>query len=169
MIIVSPLHAVTRLVDRGGISHVVSLLGPNTAHPVLDRLRRDCHLKLSFDDVSEPLDGFLPPARAHVEEIIGFVDGWDRSEGMLIHCWAGISRSTAAAFAAMCAINPDEDEAELAWELRRNSPTASPNRLIVAHADDILGRRGRMVAAVEAIGRGADAYEGTIFAWQFKP
>jgi predicted protein tyrosine phosphatase len=165
MITVSPFHAVPGLVDRGGISHVVSLLGPGTPHVTLQRLRHGCHLKLSFDDVCEPHDGCTVPCREHVEEIIGFAGSWDRSGGMLIHCWAGVSRSTAAAYATMCALHPDEDEAELAWELRRISPTATPNRLMVAFADDILGRRGRMRAAVEAIGRGVDAYEGIIFSW----
>jgi predicted protein tyrosine phosphatase len=65
----------------------------------------------------------------------------------------------------MCALKSDEDEAEIAWTLRRMAPTASPNRLIVKHADQILGRRGRMIAAVEAIGRGAHAYEGSVFSW----
>jgi predicted protein tyrosine phosphatase len=55
------------------------------------------------------------------------------------------------------------DEEELALELRRASPSATPNRLIVSLADDILGRQGRMVKAVEKIGRGADAFEGTPF------
>ena len=45
------------------------------------------------------------------------------------------------------------------------SPTASPNRLMVRHADEILDRRGRMVAAIDAIGRGAEAYEGSVFIW----
>jgi predicted protein tyrosine phosphatase len=82
---------------------------------------------------------------------------------MLIHCWAGISRSTAAAFTAMCLFRPDEDESELARELRLSSPSATPNRLIVSFTDQILGRGGRMVQAVESIGRGAEAFEGTPF------
>lgn len=165
MITVSPFHAVPGLVDRGDITHVVSLLGPATPHPVLKRLRNGCHLKLSFDDVCEPNGLCTVPSPEHVQDIIEFATAWDRCGGMLIHCWAGISRSTAAAYSAMCALHPEEDEAELAWELRRMSPTATPNRLMVAHADDILGRGGRMRAAVEAIGRGVDAFEGVIFSW----
>jgi predicted protein tyrosine phosphatase len=36
---------------------------------------------------------------------------------------------------------------------------------MVRFADEILGRRGRMVEAVEMIGRGSDAFEGVIFNW----
>jgi predicted protein tyrosine phosphatase len=95
--------------------------------------------------------------------MLAFFQSWQREAPMLIHCWAGISRSTAAAFTALCMFRPQADEEELALELRRASPSATPNRLIVSLADDILGRQGRMVKAVEKIGRGADAFEGTPF------
>jgi predicted protein tyrosine phosphatase len=165
MIIVCPLHAVPRLVDGGDITHVMSLLGPETPHLTLARLQPKCHLQLTFHDIAEPVDGFTAPGREHVEQMLDFVTTWQPPASLLIHCWAGISRSTAAAFAAMCALKSEEDEAEIAWTLRRMAPTASPNRLIVKHADQILGRRGRMIAAVEAIGRGAHAYEGSVFSW----
>ncbi|HUF45548.1 MAG TPA: protein tyrosine phosphatase [Aestuariivirgaceae bacterium] len=165
MIIVCPLHAVPRLVDGGDITHVMSLLGPETPHLTLGQLQPKCHLQLTFHDIAEPVDGFTAPRREHVEQMLDFVTTWQPPASLLIHCWAGISRSTAAAFAAMCALKSDEDEAEIAWTLRRMAPTASPNRLIVKHADQILGRRGRMIAAVEAIGRGAHAYEGSVFSW----
>jgi predicted protein tyrosine phosphatase len=165
MIIVCPFHAVPRLVEGGDITHVMSLLGPDTPHLTLDRLQPECHLQLTFHDIAEPLDGFTAPRREHVEDILGFVETWQPPAGLLIHCWAGISRSTAAAYATMCALNPGHDEAEIAWDLRRMAPTASPNRLMVSHADELLGRGGRMIAAVDAIGRGAHAYEGSVFSW----
>ena len=51
----------------------------------------------------------------------------------------------------------------LARELRDASASATPNRLIVAKVDEALGRQGRMLRAVESIGRGADAFDGTAF------
>ncbi len=71
---------------------------------------------------------------------------------MLIHCWAGISRSTASAFALACERSPDADERAIAQAMRAAAPHASPNRRIVALADDMLDRRGRMVDAVAAMG-----------------
>jgi predicted protein tyrosine phosphatase len=82
---------------------------------------------------------------------------------MVVHCFAGISRSTAGAFVAACALNPRRDEAAIAWQLRRLSQTASPNRRIVSIADRMLGRSGRMIDAVETIGPGLSAYEGDPF------
>jgi hypothetical protein len=67
------------------------------------------------------------------------------------------------AVASVCALNPHRDEASIAQELRRASPTATPNIRIVSLADRLLGRDGRMVAAIETIGRGTMALEGNPF------
>jgi predicted protein tyrosine phosphatase len=88
---------------------------------------------------------------------------WNGEGPMVVHCWAGISRSTAAAFTALCAINPDASEQQIAASLRHASPTAYPNRLIVRLADATLGRQGRMVRAIESIGRGVVATEAVPF------
>ena len=88
---------------------------------------------------------------------------WDRAKPLVVHCYAGISRSTAGAYVAACALNPARCELVIAKELRRLSVTASPNLRIVSIADRMLGRCGRMVAAIETIGRGAMAYEADPF------
>ena len=90
-----------------------------------------------------------------MRRVLDFVGGWGRDEPILIHCYAGISRSTAAAYITACAHNPEHDEEEIALALRAASPSASPNRRFVALADAELGRGGRMTRAIEKIGRGA--------------
>ena len=165
-IIVSPLAAVQLLVDRHKVSHVVSLLGPETPHRDFIGIEEGHHLKLTFHDIVEPADGLTAPASEHVATLIDFLKGRQGEDPLLIHCWAGISRSTASAFTAMCLYNPHVNEWRLAQQLRSLSHVATPNRRIVAFADDILGRQGRMVEAIDAIGRGEDAYEGVIFQWK---
>ena len=88
---------------------------------------------------------------------------WERERPLVFHCFAGISRSTAAAYIAACVLAPERSEDEIAWALREASPTATPNARMIAVADELLGRRGRMVDAVRAIGRGAEGFEGTPF------
>jgi predicted protein tyrosine phosphatase len=163
MIIVGPLSKVQPLIDEHGVRHVVTLLAPNTPHDAPMGIAADRHLKLYFHDIIQAMDGHVPPRAADAEKLISFFQGWDRADPMLIHCWAGISRSTAAAYTALCMFRPRADEEELALELRHASPSATPNRLIVSLADEVLGRQGRMVKAIEKIGRGADAFEGTPF------
>lgn len=163
MIIVGPLNKVQPLIDEHGVSHVVTLLAPDTPHDPPRGIAADKHLKLFFHDIVEQMDGHTPPRADDAERLIGFLEAWDKQDPMLIHCWAGISRSTAAAYTALCLFRPNADEEEIAFELRNASPSATPNKLIVSLADDVLGRNGRMVKAVAKIGRGADAFEGTPF------
>jgi predicted protein tyrosine phosphatase len=94
---------------------------------------------------------------------LGFVERWRREQPLIIHCFAGISRSTAAAFISACALAPERDETEIAWRLRQASRTASPNQRLVSLADEFLGRRGRMKAAIARIGYGETASEARPF------
>src|SRR4026208_206765 len=122
MIIVCPLNAVARLVSEQGVSHVLGCLGPESSHPELG-LDNQRHLRLTFHDILDEMEGFQAPTRDHVTQIIDFVEDWGRAGpgSLLIRCFAGISRSTASAFTAMCMLNPQEDESVLAQELRRHS------------------------------------------------
>jgi predicted protein tyrosine phosphatase len=162
MIIVCPLNVAPELVRAHGPSHAISLLSPDSPWPVFPQLPSPNHLKLSFHDVVATSPGLNAPRLEDAAKLVQFIRDWDRKAPLLIHCWAGISRSTAAAFTAMCLLR-DEDEQALADELREASPSATPNRLIISHVDQLLGRSGRMLKAVEAIGRGADAFEGRPF------
>lgn len=110
------------------------------------------HLRISVNDIAEPMEGLVLPSDEMVRRLIAFGRDWDASAPMIVHCWAGISRSSASAFVLACERNPHADELTIAMGMRRAAKHAYPNRRIVAIADDMLGRRGRMVDAVEAMG-----------------
>lgn len=154
------LHSTVKLT---GARHVVTLLGLDDHVERPSGVPVENHLFLRMHDICEPLDGHVAPDADHVESLVGFVRSWNLAAPMVVHCWAGISRSTAAAFVSACALRPERDEREIAWALRHASPTATPNIRIVGFADVLLGRQGRMVAAIEAIGRGRVADEGVPF------
>ena len=163
MIWVTPLSKLDETIQRTNAQHVLSLssMGGEPSKPARIALNR--YLALSMHDVSEPCEGLVAPSVDHVSQIIRFGRFWNGAGALVIHCYAGISRSTAAAYAISAALNPELDEVELAQRLRRLSPSATPNALIVAHADNLLGRQGRMVRAIAAIGRGEEAFEGKPF------
>jgi predicted protein tyrosine phosphatase len=142
---------------------VVSLLSPYDTFPSFKGVAQDRHLKVAVHDITDDIGDWRAPDRSDAESVIRFVEPWDRSAPLLIHCWAGISRSTASAFIAACVHNPATDENEIAQAIRDASPTASPNARLVAHADAILGRHGRMSKAIDRIGRGTIAAEATPF------
>ncbi len=161
MIIVCGLHVAQSQIDLHGAKSVIGILGPETPHPGYSGV--DNHLRLTFNDINDDTPGLISPREQDAKRLISFIENWDQKQPMLIHCWAGISRSTASAFAALCILRPEDDEMALAQELRAASPSATPNRLITTQVDHLLGRKGRMLKSVEAIGRGADAFEGKPF------
>lgn len=163
MIIVCPLNRAADLVRRHDASHAVSLLAPPAAPPAFDTVTGERHLHLAFNDITAPREGYRMPEPQHVEQLIGFARGWNRKRAMIVHCFAGISRSTAAAYIMQCALLPQADEQKLAEQLRESSPSATPNALLVSYADELLGRDGAMVRAIQSIGRGEDAFEGVPF------
>jgi predicted protein tyrosine phosphatase len=140
MIHVCSLARLHETVEDTGARHVVSLIGDegNVVRP--DSVAPENHLWLRLHDISAPLDGYIMPGEEHVADLIRFVRGWDRRAPMVVHCYIGIAQA-----------------------LRRASPTATPNIRIVSLADKLLGRDGRMVAAIETIGRGNFAEEAAPF------
>jgi predicted protein tyrosine phosphatase len=163
-IVVCPLSEVAASVARSRASHLVSLLGNELAVSRPPTIAEANHLLLTVHDIIEPVGGLVAPGREHVGALVDFVAGWNRKQAMVVHCHAGISRSTAAAFIALCAMRPDRDERAIARALRDASVFATPNRRLVALADELLQRDGRMVAAVAAIGVGEAAFESVPFA-----
>jgi predicted protein tyrosine phosphatase len=163
MIHVCPLSRLQETVASTGARHVVSLLGreDNLSRPAM--ILPENHLWLQVHDISAPLEGYVTPETEHVEQLILFVRRWRRDTPLVVHCYAGISRSTAAAFVSVCALNPQSEERTIASALRRASPTATPNLRIVTLADRLLGRDGRMIEAVEEIGPGTIAAEALPF------
>jgi predicted protein tyrosine phosphatase len=159
MIHVSSLSALNDVTARLRSYDLLTLLSPD--HPETDWSAYACerHVRLAFHDIIEPMPGLTPPDRDIMQAILDFGRNSERQRALLIHCWAGISRSSAAAFAIACDRNPGF-ERDIAAELRRRAPSATPNRLMIRLADDLLERNGRMVEAIDGIGRGAEAREG---------
>ena len=159
MIHVSSLSALGSVTSRLHRYDLLTLLSPG--HPETDwsALACDRHLRLAFHDIAEPMPGLTAPDRDLMQAVLDFGRDVGEQRALLIHCWAGISRSSAAAFAIACDRNPGF-ERDIATELRRRAPSATPNRLMVRLADDLLQRDGRMIEAIDGIGRGAEAREG---------
>ena len=163
MIHVCSLARLHDTVNETKARHIVTLLRLTDRVTRPSHIAAENHLILAVDDIAAPADGYTVPAQEHVERLIAFVGQWDRSAPMVVHCYAGISRSTAAAYTAACALNPDRSELEIAQTIRAASSTAQPNAAIVSIADKLLRRDGRMVRAVQAIGPAQFAEEGVPF------
>ena len=163
MIHVCSLAALPDTVKATGASHVLTVMANVDQVQRPESVLPANHLKVQMDDITEAIDGFVAPSDQHIEKVLNFVRGWDRNAPLVVHCYAGISRSTASAFAAVCMLNPHSDEISIARQIRAASPIASPNRLIVGLADKALGREGRMLLALDEMGPGSMMVEGRPF------
>nr|WP_321462763.1 protein-tyrosine phosphatase family protein [uncultured Cohaesibacter sp.] len=164
MLYVCSLSKLDQVVESVKASYLVSVVNPEMEVIRPQRIPAENHLFLGMNDIAATIPGFTLSSQHQVAQLIDFVRKWDRSAPMVVHCWAGVSRSTASAYIAACVLRPDLDEMTIAQDLREASPPATPNRRLVELADHLLGRDGRMSEAIKNIGRGADCFEGNVFA-----
>jgi predicted protein tyrosine phosphatase len=106
-------------------------------------------LRLNFADT---VAGAFSPTEDDVRQIIELAEVLRSSSGrVLIHCAAGISRSSAAALIMhACWLGPGREREALTRVLAQR-PIARPNRRMVALADKLLERRGRLSAVVDEL------------------
>lgn len=157
-IVVSPLSRIAEMAVRHKARDMISLIAKEQAFHRPGVIAPDRHLTLSMNDIAfKGTGGLVAPDETHVRAIIEFAASWRQETPLLIHCWMGVSRSPAAALIAALSIAPDQGEEGLARRLRAASPFATPNARLIEIGDTLLNRGGRLIAAVKAIGRGADA------------
>ena len=136
-----------------GVTHVLSILDPGWPEPeafgAFDPHRR---LELRFHDVIETEPGCIAPESLDVEQLLSF--GRDLTEGkgthLLVHCHAGVSRSTAAATLIVAQARPDRPAEEALQTVLSRRPRAWPNLRILELGDALLERRGEIVGAARA-------------------
>jgi predicted protein tyrosine phosphatase len=142
--------------STAGVTHVLSILGPNRPDPPeFAEFAPHRRLVLRFHDVIEPLPDQIAPTRADVERLLDFGRevGETPDAHLLVHCRAGVSRSTAAATLIMMQANPDWPASAALEVVAALRPRAWPNLLMLEFGDALLGRNGEIVAAVGAIYR----------------
>jgi predicted protein tyrosine phosphatase len=134
----------------GGVSHVLSILDPGWPEPnSLSGFGLERRLKLRFHDVIEAQPGWVAPERWDIELLLAFARDLDRSRNthLLVHCHAGVSRSTAAAILVLAQTSPELPADEAVREVVRLRPRAWPNLRMLELGDAILGRGGEIIDA----------------------
>lgn len=136
-----------------GVSHVLSIIDTHEPRPpMLDSFGAVDHELIRFDDIVAEYPGFEACTQQHIERVLQFGErAHKKSDGhVLVHCHAGISRSTAAAAILMAQFAPGEEEAAFLklLQLRKHG---WPNTRMVEFADQLLKRDGALI-------RGLDAY-----------
>ncbi len=161
MIYICSLEEMPHHVRSLRAGYLVSLVQSAFQPPTPPEVKVERHLRIPVDDISVHTDGWVAPEQAHVETLIGFLRRWPADEPLVMHCYAGVSRSMAAGLIALT-LNAEGREEEAARVLRKAAPHALPNARIIALADRILGRQGRLVAARDAMGPATPVTEGPL-------
>ncbi len=133
------------------VKHLISIGSPGEEPP--EGFTQVSHrLRLEFDDMAAPEDDpeYVLATSEDIRKVIDFVPVISQDGGnVLIHCQAGISRSSAVAL-TVCAVllGEGKEEEALAHVLEVRS-IAVPNLWIVELADEALGREGKLVEVVQ--------------------
>lgn len=161
-IFVCPLSQLEPTLQQSQAQWMISLSSPggSSSHP---SQITSGHLCLEFNDIDRPRQGLIAPDKIHIAELLNFLDLWNWQGDLVIHCWMGISRSTAAACIALARYTSPCRFDQLAKTLRRASPVATPNPLMIAIADELLACGGSLRQSISSIGRGDEASEGKPF------
>ncbi|WP_341760408.1 protein tyrosine phosphatase [Candidatus Endowatersipora endosymbiont of Watersipora subatra] len=162
---VCPLATLKRSLKQSSARWMISLSSPGKSIPIPDQIDQfsDCFLSLEFNDISEEHEDLIAPTSEDIEKIINFSYRWNGDGTLLIQCWMGISRSTAAALIVILSLYSSSEADKMAILLRTLSPTATPNFLMIRLADNSLNLDGRLVQALQKIGRGIEASHGIPF------
>jgi predicted protein tyrosine phosphatase len=141
------LGQVSKKTSRFDITHVLSLIDPLGMRVFLHPYHKVEWKQLKFEDIKDPDDRWAPN-KDHVEQIIDWAKNLPDRTNLLVHCFAGVSRSSASAITIECARNNVKTIGELDeiykyfFEIR---PVMYPNDLIIQYADEILGLDGLLI------------------------
>ena len=142
-----------------GVSHVLSILDPDWPVPeAFGAFGEHAKLELHFHDVvEEGAESIRPPREEDVSALLAF--GRDLmaepppEAHLLVHCHAGVSRSTASMALVLAQGLPGADAERVFAEVLRIRPQAWPNLRIVEMGDALLGRGGALVDAARGVYR----------------
>jgi predicted protein tyrosine phosphatase len=131
------------------ITHVISINNPGSSPPPALASHHGRHLVLKFHDLSKPSRELKSPTQSDVGRILEFGREIGGAHRVLVHCAAGISRSSAAALAIIASkMVPSSKSADEAIQtVLKVKQLIHPNRLMVKFIDAQLGYQGALVKA----------------------
>lgn len=142
-----------------GVSHVLSILDPEWPVPdAFGAFGRHAKLELRFHDVIDAESrGMIAPQSEHVADVLSFgrrLSAEQQEDAhLLVHCHAGVSRSTAAMALILAQALPAVAADRIFAEVLRTRPQAWPNLRVLEFGDAMLGRRGELLAAAAGLYR----------------
>lgn len=113
------------------------------------RLADKPQLVLAFEDCDDVSLGYAVATPAQVEEALTFMRA-HREGSLLVHCMHGVGRSAALVLMDLADRLGPGEEAKAVSQLLALRPESTPNLVVMAHADALLGRNGDLMQALLA-------------------
>jgi predicted protein tyrosine phosphatase len=140
------------------VSHVLSILDPEWPVPeVFGTFGEHEKLELRFHDVIEEGPGLVVPTVIHIEQLLAFGRGLGHEPAtdahLLVHCHAGVSRSSASMALLIAQAMPDRSGDAIFADILRIRPQIWPNLRIIEIGDRVLRRNGNLIAAAQSVYR----------------
>jgi len=139
---------------EAGVSHLLSILDPDWPVPeAFGAFGEHAKLELRFHDVIEDTAGVIPPSAADVRAVLAFGRDLEAEAAsrLLVHCHAGISRSTASMALILAQALPAQPAEAILQHILGIREKAWPNLRILEMGDAMLGRDGTLPAAAAAL------------------
>lgn len=138
-----------------GATHVLSILDPDYPEPeAFGQYGEHARLERRFHDIIDPTPGMVLPDAADVAAILGFgrqLQAEPSPATLLVHCHAGISRSTASMALILAQAMPDRSAVDILTLVHSIREKAWPNLRLMELGDQVLGRQGSLVEASFAL------------------
>lgn len=137
-------------------SHVLSILDPEWPVPdAFGTWGEHEKLELRFNDIIAETPGMIAPSADDVAALLAF--GRDvvgsRASHLVVHCHAGISRSTASMALILAQAMPAVPADEILSTVHGIREKAWPNLRMIELGDAMLGRGGALAAATSRLHR----------------
>ena len=140
------------------VSHVLSILDPDYPVPeVFGAFGEHQKLEVRFHDIIDETPGLVLPRDDHVAAILAF--GRDllaeptATAHLLVHCHAGISRSSASLALILAQAMPEKSADAVLSTVHRIREKAWPNLRLIEIGDAMLGRNGTLATATHRLHR----------------
>ena len=147
-----PIHVCSldqvRELDVSTYDGIITIEDTTIREPFRVQTDEPKQLILRFDDINEPMDDYVIPQMSHIKRALEFADKFEDGS-LLIHCHAGISRSSATALAVIAKRLGSGKEEAAVNTLEHINPNCRPNKSIVEMADELLERDGKLYKEVD--------------------
>ena len=134
----TPLHSALQIVKKEQIKRIISIYSPNNSFPLFPEVKSPNILRLCFNDIDHSRDNLRPISQRDIRNILEFTMNIQQNTDILIHCFAGVSRSIAISIIIYFMHNRHIRPCDLYSLIMEKAPFANPNKLVLKQAGRVL-------------------------------